>query len=91
MINRSSLNSCPNRVAIYQQIIPTQYNPGCPPPLCLHPAKDTVGLRVCAKSLQSCPTLCDPMDHSLPGLSVLGILQTRIVEWTAIPSSRGSS
>ena len=45
----------------------------------------------CAKSLQSCPTLCDPMDCSPSGSSVLGILQARIVEWVAIPSSRGSS
>ena len=34
-----------------------------------------------AKSLQSCPTLCDPMDCSLPGFSVHGILQARILEW----------
>ena len=46
---------------------------------------------VCAKSLESCPTLCDPMDHSLPGSSVCGILQARILEWVAISSSRGSS
>ena len=41
--------------------------------------------------LQSCLTLCDPMDCSLPGSSVHGILQARILEWVAIPSSRGSS
>ena len=40
---------------------------------------------------QSCLTLCDPMDWSLPGSSVLGILQTRILGWVAIPFSRGSS
>ena len=45
----------------------------------------------CAESLKSCPTLCDPMNHSLPGSSVHGILQARILEWVAIPSSRGSS
>ena len=44
-----------------------------------------------AQSLQSCPTLCDPMDHSLPGSSVYEILQARILEWVAIPFSRGSS
>ena len=44
-----------------------------------------------AKLLQSCPTLCDPMDCSLPGSSVHGILQARILEWVAIPISRGSS
>ena len=40
---------------------------------------------------QSCPTVCDPMDCSLPGSSVHGILQARILEWVAIPFSRGSS
>ena len=40
---------------------------------------------------QSCPTLCDPMDCSPPGSSVHGILQARILEWVAMPSSRGSS
>ena len=40
---------------------------------------------------QSCPTLGDPMDCSPPGSSVHGILQARILEWTAMPSSRGSS
>ena len=39
----------------------------------------------CAKSLQSCPTLCDPMDHSLPSSSVHGILQARILEWSPRP------
>ena len=40
---------------------------------------------------QSCPTLCNPMDCSPPGSSVHGILQARILEWVAIPFSRGSS
>ena len=40
---------------------------------------------------QSCPTLCSPMDCSLPGTSVHGILQARVLEWVAIPFSRGSS
>ena len=39
-----------------------------------------------AKSLQSCLTLCNPMDCSLPGSSVHGILQARILEWVAMPS-----
>ena len=43
---------------------------------------------VCA---QSCPTLSNPMDCSLPGSSVHGIFQTRILEWVAMPFSRGSS
>ena len=44
-----------------------------------------------AKSLLSCLTLCDPMDCSLPGSSVHGILLARTLEWAAISSSRGSS
>ena len=40
---------------------------------------------------QSCPILCDPMDCSPPDSSVHGILQARILEWVAIPFSRGSS
>ena len=44
-----------------------------------------------AKSLQSCLTLYDPMDCSLPGSSLLGILQARILEWVAMPFSGGSS
>ena len=41
-----------------------------------------------AKSLQSCWTLCDPMGCNLPGSSVHGILQARILEWVVMPSSR---
>ena len=40
---------------------------------------------------KSCLTLCNPMDCSPPGSSVHGILQARILEWVAIPFSRGSS
>ena len=40
---------------------------------------------------QLCLTLCDPKDCSMPGSSVHGILQARILEWVAIPFSRGSS
>ena len=44
-----------------------------------------------AKSLRSCPTLCDPMDCSLPGSSIHGIFQARILEWVAIAFSGNSS
>ena len=40
-----------------------------------------------AKSLQSCPTLCDPIDGSPPGSPVSGILQARTLEWVAISFS----
>ena len=41
-----------------------------------------------AESLQSCPTLRDPVDYSLPGSSVRGILQARVLEWDAIAFSK---
>ena len=44
-----------------------------------------------AKLLQSQTTLWDPVDYSLPGASVHEILQARILQWVAMPSSRGSS
>ena len=44
-----------------------------------------------SKSLQSCPTLCDPMDCSPSGSSIHGILQARILGWVAISFSRGFS
>ena len=43
-----------------------------------------------AKSLQSCPTLCNPVDGSPPGSSVPGILQARILEWVVISFSNAS-
>ena len=44
-----------------------------------------------AQMLQSCLTVCNPMDYSLPDSSVYGVFQARILEWVAMPSSRGSS
>ena len=44
-------------------------------------------LAAAAKSLQSCPTLCDPIDGSPPGSPVPGILQARTLEWVAISFS----
>ena len=45
---------------------------------------------LCVKSLQSCLTLCDPMDCSLSGSSVHGILSARLLNWVAMPTSRES-
>ena len=50
-----------------------------------------MGVCVCAKSFQSYLTLCNPMDCSPPGSSVCVILQARMLEWVAMPSSRGSA
>ena len=44
-------------------------------------------LVLCAKSLQSCPTLCDPIDGSPPGSSIHGIFQAGVLEWGAILES----
>ena len=54
-----------------------------PPLSCLHPHS----LSAAAKSFQSCPTLCNPLDGSPLGSSVPGILQARILEWVAISFS----
>ena len=51
-------------------------------------------LRVCecaCSVAQACPTLCSPMDCNLPGSSINGIFQARVLEWVAISFSRGSS
>ena len=53
----------------------------------LYPLAGTAAAAV-AKSLQSCPTLCDPMDCSLPGSSIHGSFQARVLEWGAIAFSR---
>ena len=57
------------------------------------PTLELAAIPLCirAGSLQSCLTLCNPLDYSLPGSYVHGILQARILEWVAMPSSRGSS
>ena len=53
-----------------------------------HPNIRIIGVTAAAaKSLQSCPTLCDPIDGLLPGSSVLGILQVITLEWVAISFS----
>ena len=61
----------------------------------LTPRKDVLliigAAAAAAKSLQSCPTLCDPRDSTPPGSPVPGILQARILLWVTISFSRGSS
>ena len=48
---------------------------------------DYAAAATAAKLLQSCPTLCDPIDGSPPGSSIPGILQARALEWVAISFS----
>ena len=55
---------------------------------------DDIGLKnmkIKVLAAQLCPTFCDPIDCSLPGSSVHGIFQARVLEWVAFPFSRGSS
>ena len=52
-----------------------------------HLEKEMAAAAAAAKSLQSCPTLCDPIDGSPPGSPVPGILQARTLEWVAISFS----
>ena len=49
--------------------------------------RDQYAAAAVAKSLQSCPTLCDPIDGNPPGSPVPGILQARALEWVAISFS----
>ena len=58
---------------------------------CISEHRCSLVLNEVSEVTQSCPTLCDPMDCSLPGSSVHGILQARMLEWVAISFSRRSS
>ena len=53
--------------------------------------KQELSFTYVVKVTQLCPTFCDPVDSSPPGSSVHGICQARILEWVAVPFSRGSS
>ena len=57
----------------------------------LHPVKFLISESGVCSLTQSCLTLCDPMDCGMPGSSVHGIFQARILEWVATSFSRGSS
>ena len=66
-------------------------NPGIKPTSLMSPALAgrflTTNAAIAAKSLQSCPSLCDPINGSPPGSPVPGILQARTLEWVAISFS----
>ena len=59
--------------------------------ICIYIYKVELGTLEFSLVTQSCPTLCKPMDCSLPGSSVHGISQAKILKWVAISFSRGSS
>ena len=56
----------------------------------LPPTSHHCKVKVKVQVTWSCPALCNPVDYGPPGSSVHGLLQTRILEWAAMPSSRGS-
>ena len=79
-----------NRIFIFQNKI--EYNPQCRRDICVEFSYPIKLFYICESEVaQSCPTLCDPMDDSLPGSTVHGIFQARILEWAAISFSRASS
>ena len=57
--------------------------------ICIHHYRMIEYLCLGAQSLQSCPTLCNPMDYSPPGSSVHGVLQARILEWGCLALPQG--
>ena len=94
------------RARVYEIVIPFKKNPGMSCFICRYTDRNVFVCPLClslipymlkskneseSEVVQSCPTLCDPMDCSPPGSSVHGILQVRILEWVTISFSRGSS
>ena len=81
--------------AVTEQLAPKFFHFLLPPcvwvpsasPLLLQSVLLSAAAAAASKSLQSCPTLCDPRDGSPPGSPVLGILQERTLEWVAISFS----
>ena len=79
--NAGDLGSIPEKIALRRERYSLQYSG-------LENSMDCIVSALCsAKSLQSCPTLCDPIDGSPPGSPVPGILQARTLEWVAISFS----
>ena len=85
--NSDTCNSMDKNWGLYAKwVIVTKRQTLCDFPLCELPAAAAAA----AKSLQSCPTLCDPRDGSPPGSPVPGILQARTLEWVAISFSNAA-
>ena len=87
-------NSSINRSSVYSSaFLSLQDQIFLNPPLsaCIQWTDVSSSILCCCLVAQSCPTLCDPMDCSLPGSSVQGISQANILEWVTISFSRGSS
>ena len=76
--------SLARRATFCARSTPTFLNPHSPDVIT---SSTAAAAAAAAKSLQSCPTLCDPIDGSPPGPAVPGILQARTLEWVAISFS----
>ena len=93
VIQKFPLAMCFTHGNVFVSMLFSQFLPRSSSPSCVQKSVFYAGISTEVKVIvaQSCPTLCDPMDYSQPGSSVHGILQARILEWAAIPFSRGSS
>ena len=76
--------SCMRSICIFSSAAGFVENRVLKPPTLLQSRAAVAAATAAAKSLQSCPTLCDPIDGSPPGSPVPGILQARTLEWVAI-------
>ena len=74
-------------LSLKETVIAGQHEAGRRPLSCYDIFHKLAAAAAAAKSLQSCPTLCDPIDGSPPGSTVPGILQARTLEWVAISFS----
>ena len=83
-INLTLTGVATKRAIIYRHFVDVRYSVGLLRCIIL---KESSNNSAAAKSLQSCPTLCDPIDGSPPGSPIPGILQARTLEWVTISFS----
>ena len=83
--------SCMSPLKLYLALLPFLNDHKIKNLILFSPLSSYVTLDRRQRFAQSCLTLCDPTDCSLPGSSVHGVLQARVLEWVVIPFSRGSS
>ena len=86
---KTALKSCRCLVTTSCLTLATPWTVACQAPVSMGFSRQEYwsGLPFPSPGVQSCPTLCDPVDYSLPGSCVHGILQARIMEWVAMPFS----
>ena len=81
------LSSCPQSFPASGSFPTSRLFTSCGQNIGASTSASVLPMNAAAKSLQSCPTLCDPIDGSPPGYPVPGILQAKTLEWVAIPFS----